>query len=172
MPQSNLYTVEPFISTIYKFLWTTQFKGNNPKILFLHISILGKCYKECLGQVLIQQNCCSHFEKSKQFTASKYQLFTVWKHWIKFTSWYVFVNKKKKKQKCKKYTRIQVINSYIFTVDPGGTSFSEQMFSRSSSIRSGYEKTKYDGFISIIDMFGFETAQVNLFHGEKCIWWK
>lgn len=46
------------------------------------------------------------------------------------------------------------------------------MFSRSSSIRSGYEKTKYDGFISIIDMFGFETAQVNLFHGEKCIWWK
>lgn len=61
------------------------------------------------------------------------------------------------------------MNSYIFTVDPGGTSFSEQMFSRSSSIRSGYEKTKYDGFISIIDMFGFETAQVNLFHGEKCI---
>lgn len=36
------------------------------------------------------------------------------------------------------------------------------MFSRSSSIRSGYEKTKYDGFISIIDMFGFETAQVSL----------
>lgn len=51
--------------------------------------------------------------------------------------------------------------SNLHHVDPGGTSFSEQMFSRSSSIRSGYEKTKYDGFISIIDMFGFETAQKN-----------
>ncbi|XP_048762789.2 unconventional myosin-VIIa-like isoform X2 [Ostrea edulis] len=51
--------------------------------------------------------------------------------------------------------------SNLHHVDPGGMSFSEQMFSRSSSIRSGYEKAKYDGFISIIDMFGFETAQKN-----------
>ncbi|XP_062589716.1 uncharacterized protein LOC134251341 [Saccostrea cucullata] len=51
--------------------------------------------------------------------------------------------------------------SNLHHVDPGGVSFSDQVFSRSSSIRSGYEKTKYDGFISIIDMFGFETAQRN-----------
>lgn len=51
----------------------------------------------------------------------------------------------------------------IFLEPTSPDSISSRRTSLTCSTSSQFEKTKYDGFISIVDMFGFEVAEVIFF---------